>query len=99
MLKKNGLVTLVLCSGVMLSGCSLVAKPADVKVQQPTKNYVGMISNKGGKFLMTTEDGQTVEMTSKKVDLGKWVNRLMKVTGEFSGTTLYVDEVELVVTD
>lgn len=85
---------LLVTSGLLLSGCGLVAKPADMVTEQPTKNYTGTISSRNGMFLMSTTDGKMVEMTSKKVDLKLYEGKKITVTGEYSGTTLYVDTVQ-----
>ncbi|KKU33046.1 hypothetical protein A3K29_05080 [Candidatus Collierbacteria bacterium RIFOXYB2_FULL_46_14] len=83
----------VLVSSVFFGGCSLVAQPADVVTETPTKTFTGMVVVSGS--LITISDGtKNTEITSRKVDLKQYAGKTVTVTGEFSGTTLYVDSVE-----
>ncbi len=83
----------LLISGLFFSGCSLVAQPADVATESPVQNITGKVSAVGGKFSITS-GVKITEITSRKVDLSQYDGKTITVTGEFSGTTLYVDSVK-----
>lgn len=88
-----------------MSGCSLVAKPADVVTESPTQTITGVIKVTGDLIVINQQgvgvigkspDGvtaSTTEITSRKIDLKKYDGQTVTVTGEFSGTTLFVDKV------
>jgi hypothetical protein len=47
----------------------------------------------GDEYLLKTND-EIVNMTSTKVDLDDYLKKEVTVTGMFSGSTLYVDEIK-----
>lgn len=54
----------------------------------------GVLRIKSGEvYLLSTTDG-IVNITSNKVNLDDYLKKNIKVTGMFSGDTLYVDEIE-----
>ncbi len=81
----------VLGFSLVLGGCSLVAKPADVQTESPVVSLTGKILVSGEKSSIQV-GGKLVEITSRKVDLKSLNGKEVTVTGEYSGTTLYVDE-------
>ncbi len=81
----------ILLSGVLLGGCGPVAETTEVVVESPTQTFTGTVSGTGPNYAITV-NGKMTEITSRKVDLSKYVGKTATVTGEFSGTTLYVDE-------
>jgi len=93
MISKNTVVVGLIVFGLFLGGCSLVAQPADVGTESPVENITGIVSAAGGKFSISA-GGKVTEITSRKIDLNQYVGKTVTVTGEFSGTTLYIDEVK-----
>lgn len=109
MIKKTGAVMAIglLSAGIFLSGCNLVAQQADVVMENPVTTITGRITvsgetitisvinnpakNNGGPEVMP---GKVTEITSRKIDLKQYNGKQVTVTGEFSGTTLFVDEVK-----
>lgn len=89
---KPLLIVSMLACGVFLSGCSLVAKQADVATETPTKTFTGKLTTAGGLFYVTSGSTNT-EVTSRKIDLKQFEGKMVTVTGEFSGTTLFVDTI------
>lgn len=90
---KPLLVVSLLSGALFLGGCSLVAKQADVTSESPTQTMTGKVMVAGS--TITLSDGvKNTEITSRKVDLTQYNGKTITVTGEFSGTTLYVDSVE-----
>ena len=87
-------------SVIFLSGCGQVdTKTTQSKLEENTVTKVGTISTKvGDEYLLNTKD-EIVNITSKKINLETYMKKPIKVTGMFSGSTLYVDKVETVVTN
>lgn len=85
-------IGLVIAMSFILGGCSLVAKPADMVQESPRKEIVGVISAKGDKTYIVSE-GKNIDIFSRKVDLKLYDGKTVTVVGEYSGTTLFVDEV------
>ena len=90
---KTIVVTGVLVSGLFLSGCSLVAQPANVQTESPVVTITGKVLV-AGDMINITSSGKVTEITSRKVDLKLYNGKEVTVTGEYSGTTLFVDEVK-----
>ena len=67
-------------------------KQAETEVVSPTVTIKGVVKLSGTKT-MITKDGVSTAITSRKLDLGSYDGKEVTVTGEFSGTTLFVDEV------
>lgn len=85
---------IVVSFGTFLGGCNLVAKPADMNTESPNVTIKGVISaiNK----IYSISDGiKSTELVSNSLDLGQYVGKTVTVIGQFSGTTLYVDLVNL----
>lgn len=91
--RKSLVLSAVLMSSFILGGCSLVAQPANVATETPTKSITGKIVISGD-MVSITSSGKVTEVTSRKIDLKKYDGKMVTVTGEFSGTTLFVDKVE-----
>lgn len=90
--KQVWAVTGVLIGSLFLGGCSLVAKPADVVTESPTTTITGKVIV-AGDMVTITSSGKVIEITSRKIDLKQFKDKEVTVTGEFSGTTLFVDAV------
>lgn len=87
----------LMLTGVILSGCSAkisTTKTAEEKLQENVVTKEGSIlTMSGGEYLLSTKDG-VVSIVSNKVDLSNYAKKKIKVTGMFSGSTLYVDKIE-----
>ena len=81
---------LAITLGVALSGCSLVAKQADITTENPLKTETGIMIC-AAKCQLVVND-RNIDLDSRKVDLKTFNNKTVTVTGEYSGTTLFVDE-------
>ena len=87
-------------TALVLGGCTGGSKVPSTteKLEQNVVTRPGTISTKvGSVYLLSTTDG-IVNITSTKVNLDSYLKKSVKVTGMFSGSTLYVDKVESVVT-
>lgn len=94
-ISKPLLVGGVLAFSLVFGGCSLASsKPTtDVKVESPVVNLTGKVTV-SGETVSISANGKITQIASRKVDLKKLDGQNVTVTGEFSGTTLYVDEVK-----
>jgi len=71
-----------------------VMKTAEVEIVK-----VGIIQTKvGNEYLLKTND-EIVNITSNNVELDSYMKKPIRVKGVFSGSTLYVDEVEVAITN
>jgi PBP1b-binding outer membrane lipoprotein LpoB len=89
-------IFLVLIMSVMfLGGCGQAStETTQSKLEENTVTKVGTLSTKvGDEYLLNTGD-EIVNITSKKIDLETYMKKPIKVTGMFSGSTLYVDKLE-----
>lgn len=77
-----------------LGGCTK-SLPTNTYVNEesPVKTLMGVVNVSGDKFLLISGKKST-EITSRKLNLGNYTGKEVTVVGEFSGTTLYVDEVK-----
>jgi hypothetical protein len=86
----------LLLATFILGGCTLsqTKVSTEQKLQENVVTKVGTISTKSGdEYLLVTSDG-IVNITSNKVNLDNYLKKQIKVTGMFSGSTLYVDKLE-----
>ena len=83
--------------GIMLSGCELggdTSQQQEVSVPvRPGVTLKGKLVSTGNLYYIQ-EGSKSTEIVSKKIDLKLKVGTEVEVYGEFSGTTLYVDEVK-----
>jgi len=90
---NNRSVVTFLVISLLLGGCA-VSTPTNVSFEtSPVQSIQGVVSESGGKFLILSGK-KSIEITSRKLDLKQYVGQQVTVTGEYSGTTLYVDEVK-----
>lgn len=82
---------------VLLSGCELGKNNSDAQdtmvVERPGVTIKGKLSFAGDKFFISSQ-GKSTEVASKKINLTTKVGQEVEIYGEFSGTTLYADEVK-----
>lgn len=94
-MNKNTIFIAIFLS-IILGGCQL-GGGANTEIsttdERPVQELSGTISKTSLGYTLMSE-GKTVEVVSKKVDLSKYINKEVGVVGEYSGTTLYVDEVK-----
>lgn len=96
--KKARLLTslTILTFGIFLSGCEIgkndqSSASVETVSERPGVTIKGKLTAGGGKFFVG-DGSKTTEVISKKVDLNSKIGMSVEVYGEFSGTTLYVDE-------
>ncbi len=96
---KN-ILGVTLSSLIFLSGCSAASAPSassDTPVtteKSGTTTKSGKITKAGAKYFLTENGKQPQEIDSYSVDLSTQVGKTVKVTGQYSGDTLFVDQAE-----
>jgi hypothetical protein len=99
MTKKFHLFTgaAIIALAVILSGCELGKNGSEsqevLMPERPGVTLKGRLSTAGNKYFVS-EGAKNTEIVSKKIDLKSRVGTEIEVYGEFSGTTLYVDEIK-----
>jgi hypothetical protein len=86
------MIGLALCV-VVFAGCGSTSNSPSAVVQEKAVNTTlsGTISKTGGKFFIQSTGKPTTELDSYTVKLDQYVGKKMSVTGQYSGTTLFVD--------
>lgn len=87
------IVSLLLTASILLGGC-LVAKPADLTTESPDVTLTGTIVQAGTQFSLSIPGKPPVELDSRQVTLGTYAGKNVTVTGQYSGTTLFVSEIK-----
>jgi len=92
---KLSLFSVILTGALLLGACTSTTAPTtqEEASERPTTTLTGKVVQTGTKFSLVN-DSKTTEVTSMKIKLEKYVGQTIEATGEFSGTTLYVDEVK-----
>lgn len=88
---------LLVVLAVFLSGCEMGsgkgASTEETVVERPGVSLKGKLVQAAGKYFLQA-NGKDTEIFSRKIDLMPKVGMDIEVYGEFSGTTLFVDEVK-----
>jgi PBP1b-binding outer membrane lipoprotein LpoB len=91
-MKKYLIIASLIVSAFTLSSCGTPQK-TEIR-EQKLEVREGVLQIKSGEvYLLSTTDG-IVNITSNKVNLDNYLKKKIKVTGMFSGDTLYVDKLE-----
>ncbi len=90
-------IAVLLVSSVLLSACILVPQKAKYNPADVTETLVGVVSLGGGEsnYSLKKDVGGIVLLHDGNASLGGFVGKKVKVVGQYSGTTLYVDSVEI----
>lgn len=92
-MNKTAIGGTALILSILLGGCTLIAQPADIKTEDPRQIITGKILVSGDRVTITS-NGKVIEITSRKLDLKQYNGKDVTIFGEYSGTTLYVDDVK-----
>ncbi len=97
-INKIAISSIFLFSLFCLGGCNLVAKPATTSTSQ---NQTQSVTTKTGQLVTKTSEGyllksgtEVVTVTSQKFNLDSYLKKVVEVSGMFSGTVLYVDNIK-----
>ena len=92
--KKILLVGGVLFAAVLFAGCTLSGSSAPAPSADVNATLSGSLSEgAGGIFLLKTTEKGVVQLHDAGAKLEGFVGKNVSVTGQYSGTTLYVDKV------
>lgn len=85
----------VIGMGVVLGGCSSLPSGSTTQSSAPSPVVTlnGVIISKNGGYMISLE-GKNTDLDSRKIDLKSYIGKTVSVTGEFSGTTLFVDSIK-----
>lgn len=98
---RKFILPLLLVSTFLLAGCNQSPAPsstssdtpaADQKVGTTTKT--GTVTQVGERYFIQESGKQPEEIESLSVDLSQYVGQTITVSGQFSGDTLFVGEVQ-----
>ncbi|OIP86888.1 hypothetical protein CO009_03970 [Candidatus Shapirobacteria bacterium CG_4_8_14_3_um_filter_35_11] len=89
-MKKIIVVMVVLFSGLFLSGCAPQLRGETVNA---TVTKSGTLTMKVENEYLLKTDSEIVNITSNKINLDNYLKSKISVTGQFSGSTLYVDSI------
>lgn len=89
-------IVITFCAMIFL-GCSrMESAPAAPTVEKKALNTTlrGTITKAGQKYFLKSPGQATTELDSYTVKLDLFVDKTVSVTGQYSGTTLFVDTVQ-----
>lgn len=104
--KKLSLPLLILSTSLLLGACSPTTTPQtkpdlaspntpiDLKTEFPDVTLTGTVIQAGTRFSLSSSGKPPVELNSRKIKLVDYVSKIVTVTGQYSGTTLFVDKIE-----
>jgi PBP1b-binding outer membrane lipoprotein LpoB len=78
---------------VLLFSCFILSSCTQTKNIEATVTKTGTLTMKVGEDYLLKTDSGIINITSTKVNLDNYIKKKISVTGQFSGSTLYVDEI------
>ena len=95
-MKKNIFVicSFVLISSFIFSSCNSSSKSEQYLEKNQEIVLTGRITKSGSGYILTTSSGKIQELESYTIEFANYINQTKTVTGEFSGNTLFVTQVE-----
>lgn len=97
MIKKKFILPLfILSTSLLLGACSPATKttPTNLETESPNVTLTGSLTRAGNRFSLTSTGKAPIELDSRRVNLGSYAGKTVTVTGQYSGTTLFVDKIE-----
>lgn len=101
--KYVGVISVVLVSGLLLAGC-LESKVDTTTTTKSTGSAIdqkkgdttlsGTLTKTGDQFTLTAPGQSPKTLDSYKIDLNQYAGKKVKVTGQYSGDTLFVSLIE-----
>jgi len=87
MIKRFGVISFLFLAVFFLSACG-TPRP-----QRTDFTYSGIVTQAGQTFIMTTDDDKFI-VRSTFLDLSPYINKKVKVHGQFSQAVFFVDDVK-----
>lgn len=94
--KKHSLLLFILSTSLLLGACTPTTKttPINLETESPNVTLTGNLTQAGNRFSLTSTGQAPIELDSRKVDLSSYAGKTVTVTGQYSGTTLFIDKIE-----
>lgn len=93
--RKTLLLSSLLATSILFGGCTaFVAQPADTTTESPDVTLTGNLIQAGTIFSLNVAGKPPIELDSRQVPLKDYVGKTVTVTGQYSGTTLYVSQIK-----
>lgn len=99
-MKKLFLSGLV-CSTIVLAGCTSQPATPQTNSSTPTETQkqgnttkTGQVTQLAGKFYLQQPGQQPLQIDSYTVDLKNYIGKTVTITGEYSGDTLFVGQIQ-----
>ena len=89
---RKTILGVFLISGFLFGGCAPSSQSTSQE-QAPVTTLTGTISKKADVFILTEKTGKTDTINSYTAKLDQYIGKTITVSGQYSGTTLYVDTV------
>lgn len=91
--RKIIILSALLVTSLLFGGC-LVAKPADLSTESPDVTLSGTLVQAGTRFSLNISGKPPIELDSRQVNLTDYAGKTVTVTGQYSGTTLFVSKIQ-----
>lgn len=89
------LSSLLVATSIFFGGCTAFeAKPADMTTESPDVTLTGSVIQAGTIFSLNIPGKPPTELDSRQVSLKDYVGKTVTVTGQYSGTTLFVSKIK-----
>ncbi len=94
--RKSLIFAALIVASLLLGGCtpSAPSPTTNLETESPNVSLTGTVIQAGTKFSLNQPGKPPVELDSRKITLPNYVGQTVTVTGQYSGTTLFVDKVE-----
>lgn len=94
MVKRN-MILVVLFSALILGGCTLTAKPADLSTGSPEVTVTGNLIKAEVGYILENSDGTgNIALDVRMVKPENFEGKKVTIKGQYSGTTLFVDSIK-----
>ena len=91
MVKRNTILSALLFA-IILGGCSLTAKPADLSTGSPEITVSGTLIKAEVGYILENADGTgNIALDVRMVKPENFEGKTVMIKGQYSGTTLFVD--------
>lgn len=85
---------LILSLSIILSACQTQTTPTEIPTTQENTTLTGQLTaTSPDKAVIQLEDGTTDSVESYAIDFTVYSGKTVQVTGQYSGTTLFVDQI------
>ena len=79
--------------GLVMGGCGQAAPTTETKMTENVVEKTGELKTKVGDEYVFQSGGELINVTSSKIDLDAYMGKKITISGMYSGSTLYIDEI------